>query len=193
MLEASQVVLTAYNRRLSFLRNTVLFSALAAEAYANEFLSEILSTASAHAVDRLRTPDKLLLGPALAGLVSPLTRGQEPHQELVRISNVRNKLVHPRLSGPSAYAHNVNDDDHADIGPTSAANALYAVAVAITLLDPLTSGPHIIGPAPLIAGWRVTLDAYVAILGDEILALPDKDAPAPVHLLEQMRVAASSV
>lgn len=187
LLEESQIILTAHHRRLSFLRNTVLFSALAAEAYANEFLAQLLIPADADAVDRLKTPDKLLLGPRLAGLDPPLSRGAEPHQQLVKVAKTRDKLVHSRASSPSAYAHTVDEEDQLLVGPRAASDALYAVAVTMTLLEPLTPVPHVIGPAGLISEHRIVLDSFMRILGDQINAVPGKENPPPIHLLEQMR------
>lgn len=53
LLESSQRRLSAMNRRLSFLRSAVLFAALSAEAYANEFLEAALPARDADALDRL--------------------------------------------------------------------------------------------------------------------------------------------
>ncbi len=62
LIEGAQAVGTAKNRRLRFLRGTVLFAALAIEAFANELLAELLPARDFDAVDRLEVPDKLLIG-----------------------------------------------------------------------------------------------------------------------------------
>jgi hypothetical protein len=99
MLEGAQAGLTARNRRLHFLRSTVLFAALAAEAFANELLDELLAPADADALDRLPTPEKLLLGPRTATGSSPLERGAQPIQGIVTLFKTGNRLVHPRPRG----------------------------------------------------------------------------------------------
>jgi len=63
LFEGAQHGFNARNARLRYLRASVLFSALAAEALANEFLAALLRKREVEALDRLRTPDKLLLGP----------------------------------------------------------------------------------------------------------------------------------
>jgi hypothetical protein len=57
ILEGPQEIMNAYNRRLHFLRSAVLFAALSAEAFANELLDELLSSADFDALDKLPTPD----------------------------------------------------------------------------------------------------------------------------------------
>lgn len=90
LLEGAQAALTARNRRLHFLRSTILFAALAAEAFANELLDELLSSADADALERLPTPEKLLIGARVAAETSPLARGADPMQGLVELFKTRN-------------------------------------------------------------------------------------------------------
>lgn len=78
--------LAAQNRRLAFLRNTVLFAALASEAFANEFLASVLAPADADALDRLEPSEKLLMATRIAGIETELDRGKEPLQGLVSCS-----------------------------------------------------------------------------------------------------------
>jgi hypothetical protein len=52
-LESAQAIGTAKDRRLRFLRGTVLFAALAIEAFTNELLAELLPASDFDAVDRL--------------------------------------------------------------------------------------------------------------------------------------------
>lgn len=117
----TQKKLDAANRRLRFLRASVLFSAIATEAYANEFIAATLTPADADAVDRLAAVDKLLLAPRLAGLASPFDRGQEPIQSLARLFRARNALVHPRPGQTGAFVHVVTDEDVRVFGPSAAA------------------------------------------------------------------------
>lgn len=53
-----------------------------------------LSAAETAAVDRLSTPDKLLLAPRLAGKPDALQRSAAPHQDIVELFKTRNVLVH---------------------------------------------------------------------------------------------------
>lgn len=165
----------------------MLFSALAAEAYANEFLSRVLMPSDVDALERLQPLDKLLIGPRVAGHEAPLERGRQPAQRLAHLFDVRNKLVHPRPSGVKAYAMDVQEGDRALIGPKVGADSLHAVASAIVLLEPFAPVPHIIGEANLIAANRQVLDDHVALLGDKLLAVPKPDDPPPLDLFEQMR------
>ena len=186
----AQEKMTAQNRRLQFLRNTALFAALAAEAYANEFITEILPAADEEAVDRLSTPDKLLLAPRIAGKDPPLNRGADPFQSLAKLFKTRNALVHPRPGGIAAAIQNVTDDDQEWVGPKAVVEGLNGVARTIVLLEPLLNRIHLIGEATLIAAHRTVLEKHIAALGDDIWTIPAKYDPTPVHLLEQMRVRA---
>lgn len=190
MLESAQQRLSAMNRRLSFLRSAVLFAALSAEAYANEFLEAALPAPDAQALDRLVTPEKLLIGSRLVGVEPPLDRGRLPLQRLFALFEVRNALVHPRRSGAksiSAYSHNVTEQDKELVGPKSATSYIVAVAELTVLLEPYRPGRSVIGEAAMIVEHRAVLDAHLKVLGDEILVVPEPDAPAPVPLLVQMQ------
>jgi hypothetical protein len=93
LLESAQAVGTAKNRRLQFLRGTVLFVAIAIEAFANELLAELLEPRDleavdrleVEAVDRLEVPDKLLIGTRFATGQSPLSRGAQPLQDVATL------------------------------------------------------------------------------------------------------------
>jgi hypothetical protein len=190
LLESAQRRLSAMNRRLGFLRSAVLFAALSAEAYANEFLEATLLTPDVQALDRLVTSEKLLIGTRLVGVQPPLDRGKLPLQRLYALFEVRNALVHPRRSGAksiSAYAHNVTEQDKDLVGPKAAAGYIVAVAELTVQLEPHRPGVSIIGEATVIVEHRAVLDAHRKVLGDEILVVPDEDAAAPAPLLVQMQ------
>jgi hypothetical protein len=186
-LEHAQRTLTAHNRRLTLLRSSVLFSALAAEAYANEFLAAVLTGSDIASADRLATPDKLLLGPRLAGAEPPLARGEEPFQTITRLFRVRNALVHPRPDGVSAYVEDLDERDKAQIGPRASGDYLLAVAQAIVLLNPLRRRPGVIGGATYLARHPDVVAEHLGLLGDEIASVPKEDDPIPVGLIEQAR------
>lgn len=187
LLEGAQRRMTASNRRIGFLRSSVLFSALAAEAYANEFLAETLTTKDADAADRLATPDKLLLGPNLAGLLSPLERGCEPFQSIAQLFSVRNQLVHPRRDGPSAWVMDITDDDERHFGPVSAGKFFVAVAKTIIALDELLPRGSRAGHAKYVTRCPQAVDEHVKAIGKTILDVPAENASEPVHLMEQAR------
>jgi hypothetical protein len=190
LLESSQRRLSAMNRRLGFLRNAVLFAALSAEAYANEFLEAALPAQDAQALDRLVTPEKLLIGSRLVGVEPPLDRGKLPLQRLFALFEVRNALVHPRRSGAksiSAYSHNVTKQDKELIGPKAAASYIVAVAELTVRLEPYRPGHSFIGEAATIVKHCAVLDAHRKLLGDEILVVPDPEDATPIPLLIQMQ------
>jgi len=187
VLEPFQRIGTAMNRRLSLLRGSVLFSAFAAEAFANEFLSSVLSPADAEAADRLATPDKLLLGPRLAGLESSLDRGREPLQRIIQLNQVRNALVHPRPGGYAAYMQDLSESEEEQIGPKAVGKYLVAVAKVIVLLNPLRTPPGIIGEATLLAEFSNVVVKHVQDTGERIDQVPSQNASRPVDLIEEAR------
>lgn len=77
-------------------RTSALFAALAAESYVNEFLAAALPPRDLDALDRLSTPEKYIAAvrAAIGGYL--FTRGEEPHNSIVELFNLRRKLVHPK-------------------------------------------------------------------------------------------------
>lgn len=70
--------MTARQQRLTALRSSVLLSALAVEATVNQFLAIVLPPADVRTVDRMKTLDKLIVGPRLAGTTTLSTGGESP-------------------------------------------------------------------------------------------------------------------
>ncbi len=66
--------MAAQDRQIEFARTSILFSALSAEAYINGFLAGRLEGADYDAVERMRTPDKYVLGLELASGAKILDR-----------------------------------------------------------------------------------------------------------------------
>ena len=182
--------LAAQNRRLAFLRNTVLFAALASEAFANEFLASVLAPADADALDRLEPSEKLLMATRIAGIETELDRGKEPLQGLVKLQRTRNALVHPRPDGVGAYIQDLTESDTERVGPRAATAAVVTVATVISSLEPHTPRPHLQGQARQIAEHHMVLEQYVEIVGDAIVAIPALNQDAPVHLMDQVRARA---
>lgn len=177
------------HRRLGLLRSTVLFTALAVEAYANEFLEDAVSSADAHVLDRLAAPEKLLFGSRLAGVEPALDRGRQPLQRLIKLAEARNALVHPRRVGPKsigAFPHNVTARDRELIGPRAAADYVIAAAQAMVLLEPCRPAAMLGDFASAIVEGCAALDEHVELLGDDIVALPERDSPGPPSLLVEL-------
>lgn len=187
-LERTQRGVDAGNRRLARLKTSVIFSALAVEAYANEFLVATCVRADAAAVDRLPTPEKLILAPRLNGLPTVVQRGREPHQTISRLFKVRNLLVHPSAQGYSALViDDLTDRDEADLGPTAAGDYLIAVGHMIFELNTIRSDRRWIGEAALLWEEAPAVRGFVAAMGPRIGDIPAEDAGEPVGLLHAAR------
>lgn len=187
ILESAQAGLTARNRRLHFLRSTILFAALSAEAFANELLGELLMPADADAIDRLPTPEKLLLGIRAAGLEPPLDRGSEPFQSLVLLFSTRNRLVHPRPQGGlAAWIQDVEDAEEAALGPRAALRSLMSVAEVSATCNEFRKHPRLhAGLARTIVRFRKLVEGYQA-LDASIMDVPPRDALGRPGLYDQM-------
>lgn len=188
MLEPAQRRLDALNARLRLLRTSVIFSALSAEAYANEVLATCLPAAEAAAVDRLSTPDKLLLAPRLGGKPDALQRGGPPHQDIVELFKTRNVMVHGKPGKVSGWVglNGQNDKDAELYGPELAVRYLVAVAHAATLLHHLRPRTAFAMPFSDIYEHRTILDEHLQRTGRDLLVVPEPDAPAPTDLALQM-------
>lgn len=179
--------MNARNARLRYLRASVLFSALAAEALANEFLAASLRRREIGALDRLRTPDKLLLGPRLCGQEDVLRSGGEPHASLVALFKVRNELVHPK---PGRFAGYIRPGGHGTdeklYGPEQAVRYLVAVAHAALLLHPLRPDRPFRMPFLDIYEQRRVLEEHLESTGRRISDIPDQDDPPAMDLALEM-------
>jgi hypothetical protein len=182
IFEPHQRVGDAAQRRLWRLRTSVLFAALAAEAYANEVLAEILVPSDAAALDRLPTVEKLMLGPKVAGLESPLDRGREPMQTVRRLFSTRDALVHPRRGSPAATWRFLTDVDEQVIGPRAAGRYIIAVANLMEIIDPLRPPPVFYHPGGLIAKHHSVLNAHLSDIGATLEVIPSEGGPSPVSL-----------
>lgn len=188
LLEGPQAGYNARNRRLHFLRTSILFSALSAEAFANELLDELLMASDAAAMDKLPTPDKLLLGIRAAGLEPPLARDAEPFQSLVALLRTRNRLVHSRPQGGlAAWVRDVEETDEEALGPKAAQRALLCVADVSARCNDLRKHPRLhAGLARTIVRHRKIVEQHQALAGQSIMDVPAKDAPGVPSLDHQM-------
>ncbi len=189
MLRPLQRRLTAHNRRLRFLRNSVLFSAISAEAAANEFIFACLNVADRADLDRLPTIEKLVEAPRRAGYAGELKRGAAPLQTLKGLSKARDRLVHPKPGDVVAYIspHTDLESDQPIYGPRAGARYIVAVAHAMRLLRPLRPDRYLDAPAPLIWENRQVLEEHVRLTGEAIGDVPSADAPPVRDLQQQMR------
>ena len=190
VFEGAQRNLTAMNNRLQFLRSSVLFSALSAEAFANEYIADALSPATADSIDKLSTPDKLMVGVHLAtGDPELLTRGAPPMQDIIALFKTRNRLVHPRdRGGLAAWAHHLTDEEEKAIGPRAAERGLLAIVDLTVLCTEHLKHPNLHGGhAKRIANQRQVLIRYREQVGDKITDLPAPDAEANPPLFTQMQ------
>jgi hypothetical protein len=118
----------AHLRRTTFVQTAMLFSALAAEAYANEFVREHFPNAQElMAVDQWKTVDKLVLAPRLALGEPVFERGHEPIQTVARLFKRRNALVHPK---PEDDEPSTALDADPVYSPVEGARMIVAVAAA---------------------------------------------------------------
>jgi hypothetical protein len=93
-LEAFQVM--AAIERVGLSRTSMLHSAFAAEAAANEFIANKCSSSDRDAIDRLSTPDKFSIAPRLALGRDLFPRDTEPMTSIREMFVRRNELVHPK-------------------------------------------------------------------------------------------------
>lgn len=183
IFEQPQRQADALQRRLWLLRSSVLFAAVCAEAYANEFSAEVLSASDAKTLDRLPTVDKILLSPRLGGKESSVERGSEPVQTIQTLFKVRDALVHPRRSSPAAYVRYATDQDEALVGPRPAGRYLIAVATLMDAFDALRPPPAVLfQPGRLVAKHPSVLELHLDEVGRTIGDLPEEHAARPVGL-----------
>ena len=190
-LESAQAIGTAKDRRLHFLRGTVLFAALAIEAFANELLAELLPARDFDAVDRLEVPDKLLIGTRLATGQSPLSRGAQPLQDLATVVKTRNRLVHAKpQNGIAAWIRDVTAADEEAVGPDAALKALLSVGETIVVCTELREYSNLHGGvAKTIVNHRQLLVRHNELAGTKIADVPARDSEGVAPLWDQMQEA----
>jgi hypothetical protein len=185
VLTPIQRSISARDLRLQHLRATVLFTALAAEGYANEFLATFLSGRALEGADRLSTVDKFVLGPRLAGLESPIEYGREPGSALVELFKTRNELVHTSPQ-PGVYAIEMEKDEARPYEPQCAARYLIQVARAAVLLHAQRDDNPIMFPAGRVWKQRSILENHVEVIGRGLLEIPSRDSEPLRDLMAQM-------
>lgn len=188
VFEGAQAVLTARNRRLHFLRGTVLFAALSAEAFTNELLDELLTADQFRAIDRDPTLKKLTDGIALAGRVSPVSLGSQPLQGVRTVLRTRDALVHPKPQGGiAAWVQDIEEPDEKRVGPKAALDAILRVAEMCVACLELWKHPRLhSGLAQMVIYHRGLIEKHQSLAGSTILSVPERDAEGVASLHDQM-------
>lgn len=134
--------MVAASRQTEFARMSILFSTLAAEAYANQFLSEHLTGKDFQAMDRLPFNEKLMLAPQIALGRRLFERGHEPMQSIDRLHRLRRHLVHPKPRRVDVKKGQLFEGPgSSDYNPREAAKALVAVSSAAVRLSEIPEAP----------------------------------------------------
>jgi hypothetical protein len=137
--ERTEMHLRAEGRQIDLSRRSILFSALAAEAFVNAALSEALTDSDFDGLDKLAPANKFILGSRLAFEKDLFPRGSEPSQALEDLFKVRNRLVHAKPRRLTVDRGSLADPRYGDYNPPAAARYLVAVAEAARTLS-LASG-----------------------------------------------------
>lgn len=90
----------ALGNRLEYSRTSILFSAVAAEAYVNHFIAQEFAPKDAEGLDRLRTVDKFVFAPRLVFGREVFRRDRQPIQRLTELFVLRNELMHLKSAAP---------------------------------------------------------------------------------------------
>jgi hypothetical protein len=124
--------------RLAAARTAVLFAAIAVEAAINYYAAACLPLADRKLIDNLKTDQKLLLVPRLAGREELFFDAREPMGSIRDLFSLRNRIAHPKV-GPKSVAQ-LNSED----------------------FTPAKVCAHIIGAARAIATLQEDLDPHAA-------------------------------
>jgi hypothetical protein len=90
------VFLNARDRQTELRLDAVLFLALAAESYINEYVRTRFDGADLDAVDRLSPVNKFILAPRIDSPSAIFHRDKYPIPRLAELFALRNRLVHPK-------------------------------------------------------------------------------------------------
>ena len=186
-------VVQASTQRLWHLRTAVLYAALSAEAYANEFLAHVLTPGEIQEVDRMPVIEKLSKGPSWADLTSPLSRGTAPLQAVQQLIDLRDALAHPRPGQIPAHAASVTAEDEKRLGPPAVGRYIVAVAQVMELLDDLRPPPVFYRSGRLLAQHPEVLQQHLHQVGETILRVPQESADRPIDLFELASLQAKRV
>jgi len=172
-------VIEAGRVRLNCSMRAVLFAALAAESYVNEFLAAHLSRQDRDAMDRLPTVSKYVLGFRIGSDREPFKRDRWPIPILKDLFTLRDRLVHPKPGfGPEPVLGPLGSFEEQFTGE-QVARYLIAVACAGLVVVKETYGPdHLDLWTDLIWFGRDVIHEFAS----EATALPPVDGPPSVTL-----------
>jgi hypothetical protein len=162
---------------------TVLFTALATESYANEFLAARLSRKDFEVVDRMSPVNKLVVGTGVENEKAIFQRGRAPIPKLVKLFKLRDRLVHPKPGfGPDAVGEPLGEFK-AQFAAEDIADFLISAAAAGYVLLKRAYGPdHLDIWTDLLWFTKETLYEFA----EESESLPPVDARPPQTLLARL-------
>lgn len=177
-------VVEALNNRRRFARRSMLFSALAGEAYVNEFLAHHLGGQDLAAIDRMSTVNKYVIGTQVATGVAIFSRDAEPVQTISALFKHRDKLVHPKPGyGPPRSPIDAAREIENTFTPTNAARFLLHVAAAAIVMSRRVRPGEPDFPADLIWPGRSVVMDYAARAAGTV---PNRLAQAERPLMSQV-------
>lgn len=147
----------ARSKRIEFARTSILFAALAAEAYINKFLDVHFGGRDLEALDRLPTPDKYVIASQLVTGVRTFDHGTQPLQTIDRLFRLRSRLVHPKPRKIKVQGFQLDAPAFEDFNPRAAAQFIVAVAEGAVTLGGLTPDDEVDSTARWVAQHRGVL------------------------------------
>lgn len=164
----------AFLRRLDASRMCVLCSALAAEAFVNEFV-HARGPGYRHTLERLPVPERFGLAARLLGASDRLAPGTALQVRIARLFELSAELVNPRRAAGTAAA--VYAEMFQRFNPRSALDAVKTSAEAAEALAQLYSPPFRTTP-----GLALRAVAALADSAEEASAIP---VPSPDELQDE--------
>jgi len=154
-------------------RTAVLFAALAAESYVNEFLAVHLNDDDFRKCERRPTVEKYEKWTALAYGEPIFIPGRGQLEEIAALFNVRNRLVHPQPGFGAATLLEPSDEFRQLFAPTKTASHIVTVGGAASVLMRRAYGfDHVDEVAEPLWQGREALHEYA----ERITSLPTHDA-----------------
>jgi hypothetical protein len=165
--------------RMRYCRTSILFSALAAEAYINQYLSAKLSSSDFDAVDRMSTVDKYVIGPRTSGAGTLFRRDGRIVPQLRELFRLRHRLVHPKPGVGPAFEG--PDPHETEFSASVAGDCLLAVsAAAVVVVREIYSPTAYVTPAAELWFGRDIVREHARLAASPLPGIrenPDDDPP----------------
>ncbi len=177
-------IVQARQNRVQSCWTAVIFAALAAEAYVNEFLaSKLDAKKDRDGLDRLSTVDKYVLGTRVAYPEETLfRRDDEVIPTLAELFGLRNKLVHPKPGFAPSKLLAPPGEFEGLVEPPKVAHYIVMVAgAAVLLMRRAYPDRPLDVPADMIWFGRTVILEY----GKRATKLPALGAASPAPLFKQ--------